>query len=430
MGRRTKSEGHSRRKGARGVFERPAGSGVWWVRYHDEHGREHRERIGPKGLAVEVYRKRKTEVAERRFFPERIRRREVRVAELIDDYLKRIERTHRSYWESVRHGVLWKAALGDRTLREVVTGDVERYVARRLAGELRPPDRRKGKPRPGAVRPATVNREVSFLRRIFNVAITDGLAEVNPVKSKLFLKENNARVRFLTPDEETRLRAAIGEHAWALVGLALQTGLRRGEQFGLRWEHVDFAVGIITIPRSKSGQARRVPMNDTARDILRNLPSRLKNGWVFPNQSGRRPLDAKNFVNRVFLPALAHAGITGFHWHDLRHTFASRLVMAGVDLRTVQELMGHQSYELTLRYSHLAPAHTLEAVQRLCRVDGGAISGATGTTTGTSAGEPSPNEKKLDVRTTEAPDRAGASERAGDRGRTGDVQLGKLAFYH
>ena len=92
MARREQSEGSSRRRGARGVFERPQGSGVWLVRYYDELGREHRERVGPKSLAVEVYRKRKTAIAERRFFPERIRRREVRVAEVIDDY--QIGRAH------------------------------------------------------------------------------------------------------------------------------------------------------------------------------------------------------------------------------------------------------------------------------------------------------------------------------------------------
>ena len=167
-------------------------------------------------------------------------------------------------------------------------------------------------------------------------------------------------------------------------------------------------------------------MNDATRDILRSLPSRLKSDWVFPCQSDRTPLDAKNFVSRVFLPALEKAGVAGLHWHDLRHTFASRLVMAGVDLRTVQELMGHHSYEMTLRYAHLAPAHTLEAVQRLCRVVGAASGDATGTTTGTSTSEGACDEKIDATKTTEAPDHAGASERAGDRGRTGDVQLGKL----
>src|SRR5947208_10518406 len=108
------------------------------------------------------------------------------------------------------------------------------------------------------------------------------------------------------------------------------------------------------------------------------LPSRLKSRWVFPSETDETPLDPKNFMSWVFVPALARAGIEHLHWHDLRHTFASRLVMKGVDLRTVQELMGHKTIAMTLRYSHLSPAHQLEAVQRLTRK-------STGTTTGTEA---------------------------------------------
>jgi integrase len=152
-----------------------------------------------------------------------------------------------------------------------------------------------------------------------------------------------------------------------LVAVAVHTGLRRAEQFHLRWEDVDFANGILTVPLAKHGGARRVPMNDTVRDFLRAQPSRLKGTYVFPSLTGETPLDACNFVRRVFLPALAKASIEGFRWHDLRHTFASRLAMAGVDLRTVQELMGHKTLAMTLRYAHLSPAHQRDAVQRLNR---------------------------------------------------------------
>jgi len=111
--------------------------------------------------------------------------------------------------------------------------------------------------------------------------------------------------------------------------------------------------------------AAQLAMNDTVRTILRALPSRLKSEWVFPSETGETPLDSQNFVNRVFVKALRTAGINSFSWHCLRHTFASRLVMAGVDLRTVQELLGHKTLAMTLRYSHLSPAHQLDAVQRL-----------------------------------------------------------------
>lgn len=122
---------------------------------------------------------------------------------------------------------------------------------------------------------ASINRELAFLRRVFNVAIEDGLLDKNPVRPKMFAKENNQRVRFLSPEEEAELRKKIGETEWPMVAIALHTGLRRSEQFNLTWEHVDFGNRILTVPRSRHGEARRVPMNDHVREILsRERPGR------------------------------------------------------------------------------------------------------------------------------------------------------------
>jgi hypothetical protein len=179
----------------RGIFERPNGSGIWWVRYADENGRIHREKVGTKSLAFKVYQKRKTEVKERRFFPERFeRRREITVAEMIDDFLGRI-RGHRSYRDYARNARVWKEALKGKALRQVLPGDVERYVAARRE----------------AVRPATINRELAFIKRVFSVAIADGYIDADPAQRVKLLKENNVRTRFLPTEEEVRLRAAIGE---------------------------------------------------------------------------------------------------------------------------------------------------------------------------------------------------------------------------
>ncbi len=292
----TERSGRSRGKRSRGIYEYPKGSGAWWVCYFDEHGRRHREKVGPKALAAKVYQKLKTEIAERRFFPDRLRRRHYLLADVIDDFLSRNRDRLRAFGHYCRHGRTWKAAFPGRTLAQVLPGDVERYVA----------DRRQ------QAAPGTVNRELSFLRRVYNVAIADQKADTNPVRSKMFFRENNARVRFLTDDEQTRLATILDPAHWALVLVAIHTGLRRSEQFSLRWEHVDFTNGILTVPRSKHGETRRVAMNDTVRDILRTLPSRLKSAYVFPNTAGDKPHDASNFVRRIFVPALGKAGIEGF----------------------------------------------------------------------------------------------------------------------
>ena len=106
-------------------------------------------------------------------------------------------------------------------------------------------------------------------------------------------------------------------------------------------------------------------MNDRVLEILRSLPSRMKGVYVFPNETGQSALNANNFINRVWNPVRKRANLEDLHWHDLRHTFASRLIMAWVDLRTVQELIGHKMITMTLRYSHLSPTRQREAVQRL-----------------------------------------------------------------
>ena len=290
-----------KRSAERGLFERPKGSGVWWVRYHDESGREHREHVGPKALARKVYTKRKNEVQERRFFPENIGRRDILLADMIDDVLKRAKGRVRAYVDYDRYGRYWKQAFQGRTLGQISPGDVERYQAQRIK----------------TAAPATVNREVMFLKRVFNVAIADGLMQANPTKRVKLFRENNARVRFLSEEEETKLREAMRPLDWPLVAFAIHTGLRQGEQFGLRWENIDFANGIITIPRSKSGKVRRVPMNDTVRAVLRDLPSRARSAYVFPSKAGETALDAKNFVHRAYLPALKQAEVEGMRWHDL-----------------------------------------------------------------------------------------------------------------
>ena len=147
-----------------------------------------------------------------------------------------------------------------------------------------------------------------------------------------------------------------------LVTFALHTGLRQGEQFGLRWEWIDFNARTLRLPVSKNGYAHAVPLNDTVLDILRRQARPLEGGriWRVPNRNS-----AHNFYQRVFVPALKRASIEDFRWHDLRHTFASRLVMAGEDIRTVADLLGHRNIQMTMRYAHLSPGHRLTAVQKL-----------------------------------------------------------------
>ena len=154
-----------------------------------------------------------------------------------------------------------------------------------------------------------------------------------------------------------------------LVAFAFLTGLRQGEQFGLLWEQVDFANHVLKIPESKDGKHRFVPLNQAALDVLRRqrLLHDGKSRWVFPGErKSDVPRNAHNFTNRVFRPALKRARMKDFVFHDLRHTYGSRLAMAGVPLLTIAELMGHANPNMTKRYAHLCPSHLKQAVYVLC----------------------------------------------------------------
>jgi integrase len=198
-----------------------------------------------------------------------------------------------------------------------------------------------------------------LLKLTFRLAEKAKEIKFNPARLVRQQKENNARLRWLSDSEEVALRAVIHrdypEHMLEFE-IGLHTGMRRSEQYGMEWHFVDFKNRLITIPKAKDGDVRYVRMNSRVAAIVSALrDASVGTGRVFALQS----------PHYWFEPAVKAAGLNDFTWHCLRHTFASRLVMAGVDIRTVQELMGHKSITMTMRYSHLAPGHQQAAVEML-----------------------------------------------------------------
>ena len=202
---------------------------------------------------------------------------------------------------------------------------------------------------------------------------------VNPATLVKAKREHNERVRFLSATEEMKLSAALqkdwAQHVSAFL-VSIHTGMRAGEQFQLKWRDVSLERRLISLPRTKSGKARHIPLNEIACSALQerkraqqDYAARQKEkgadhadqSYVF-RDAGRDP---QHNYRRWFNEALTEAKIKDYSWHCNRHTFASRLVMAGVDLRTVAELMGHSSIQMTMRYAHLAPQHNRAAVDRL-----------------------------------------------------------------
>jgi integrase len=217
----------------------------------------------------------------------------------------------------------------------------------------------------GGNKPATINRHVATIKAMFTKAVEWELVEedvLKKVRKVKLLEENNRRLRYLSKEE---CQALVGEcrgHLRPIVIMALNTGMRRGEILSLKWDNVDMKHGFILLDKTKNGERREIPINGTLRATLAGIPRRLDLPHVFINPDTDLPYgDIKNAFNR----ALRKAGIRDFHFHDLRHTFASHLVMGGQDITTVKDLLGHKTLTMTLRYSHLAPAHTVKAVELL-----------------------------------------------------------------
>jgi integrase len=213
----------------------------------------------------------------------------------------------------------------------------------------------------------TINRDLATLKAALNRAVDWGLISENPIKPVKQIKTDRTGViRFLSPDEEGRLMAVLDkrhDHLRPMVLVSLHTGLRWGELVGLTWDDVDMTQKRLTVRGSgaKSKQTRHIPLNKIALEALAEWrQGKAKAGLVFPGKVG-----VMDNVNKAWSRALAEAEITDFRWHDLRHSFASKLVMAGVDLNTVRELMGHSDIKMTLRYAHLAPEHKAAAVAKL-----------------------------------------------------------------
>ena len=321
---------------------------VYWIDYYLPCSRRRRERIGPwKKLAEEVLAKKKAEIAENKFL-DKVKMPKIIFKDFAKEYLEwcRINNKHP---QTKEHRVkLLNDHFGEKLLTDISPLDVEKYKMLRKQ----------------KVKTETVNKELTILRHMLNKAKEWGLLfKENPCTSVKWFKKAPGRLRFLDREEITRLLYSCEGYLKDMVQIALNTGMRKGEILNLRTEDVDINFSLIHVRDSKTGQGRDIPINSNLLVICERLKKDAKGEYIFENTETGKPFDD---VKKSFHSALKKAEINGATFHTLRHTFASHLVMEGVDLPTVASLLGHRDISMTMRYAHLTPDHRKIAVEKLC----------------------------------------------------------------
>jgi len=331
----------------KGIYKR---GGVYWIRYAGFDGRMRFEsaKTTSQKEAEYILTCRRKEVQEGTLPEVKKIVKNITFRELAGEYLvwAKRQRSFISKRDRVRYLV---GVFGNCQLSSFTTRIIEQYQTEKLS----------------TCKPATVNRLLATIKHMFTKAVEwelvseEALRKVRKVK---LIPENNKRLRFLSSDECQALIGSCNNHLRPIVITALNTGMRKGEILGLQWDWVDLRHGFILLGITKNGERREIPINKTLRETLEALPRHIKSPFVFWSDKEGKPFQD---VKGSFSSALKRASIKDFLFHDLRHTFASHLVMAGCDLRTVQELLGHKTLTMTLRYAHLSPAHKIGAVDIL-----------------------------------------------------------------
>lgn len=258
----------------RGMVEKPKGSGKWWVRIF-VNGRERWFRADNKTQARVLYARLKADLREEKYFPDKFHKPQaltLRIA--IAQHLA--GSTNRNLPTEKRYGRYWTLLLGKRLVTDITTEECRTIQAKLLAR--------------GKWKPATINRYFAFLRHVLMMAIKEGKLDRNPVSGVKFFPEAY-RIRFYTDQELMKLHGLIDPENWKVVAFAVETGLRRSEQFELRWEHISFESRNLTIPMPKGGRTRHVPLSQSA------LTYSSVHGFIFGFSLGIRRTEKPSSTN-------------------------------------------------------------------------------------------------------------------------------------
>jgi len=342
----------------RGIYESPLGSGIYFIYYY-YRGKRYSQKAG-KDIEGLNEAKRRLEIIRTKIWEETYTNKHdiprVIFKEFAVEYLDYCKNKSRINIEWNKSGIYQDGRMkqllpffGDKLLGEITPRDIESYKSLRKE----------------KVSNRTINMELATLSHFFNKAITWGKAVKNPVDDIEKLPVPKGRLVFFSEDEITNLYKNCSEHILPIVKLAISTGMRRGELLNIKWKDIDFDNGFLYIMKSKNGKSRTIPICDAAREALALVKRHPTSEYIFCNEKGKKYIR----VTKGYNNALKKAGLKigrkddGFVFHSLRHTFASHLIMKGVDLVTVKELLGHSSLEATMIYVHISLKHKTMAIE-------------------------------------------------------------------
>lgn len=314
----------------------------WYIDYYFE-GRRVRECVGVnKKVAEQALAIRKAEITQGKYnFKQN--KASIKFEDFTEAYLEYSKANKKSYGRDVSCIKALSSYFKEKRLSEIAPWQIEKYKVKRA----------------GEVAQSTVNRELECLKHMFTMAIKWGKAIINPVKEVKFFRVDNISLRVLTNEEEQRLLDNSSDHLKPIIITALNAGMRLGEILVLTWDKIDFDERTITVEYTKNREYRIMPMNQYLTETLKSV--KKVSSYVFCKDD-KLPYGS---IKTAFKNAIRRSGILHCRFHDLRHTFATRLVMRGVDLVTVQQLLGHKSIAMTMRYSHPTPEHKRRAVELL-----------------------------------------------------------------
>ena len=351
-----------KREGKRGVS--------WQIDYFDPTGKRVRQSFKKKKDATEELAKRVSLIAEKRYLDVK-KDYTTTLGKLLDNYRENFGGQASYNGWKVFCLKRFKDYFGkDSLLANIRYVDLETYHNKL----------RKTLTAHGTIRKdSTVNREMACHHHMFTKAVEWDMIEQNPFdKGKsLHLKENNERLRYLSQDEIDRLLPECHKYLRRVVECAINTGMRKGEILGLKWSDSRDGQIYLQASETKTKEARQVPINDDLAALFKEIrkEQQLRSEYVFTYRKNEEKGPETTILTTVGKPvesmktafnaALRRAGIDDFRFHDLRHTFASHFVMRGGTLKELQEILGHKTMQMTMRYAHLSQEHKKKAVNLL-----------------------------------------------------------------